>query len=75
MPNQNTDTEEKLQKLGERLRAGHAKQHPAQNLDTVRAAVREQYEQEQKTEREKKSTPKLGKGQERSPPEPDQERE
>ena len=73
MPNQNTDAEAKLQKLGQRLRAGHAKQHPMQNLDTVRAAVREQYQQEQKAERRKtiaSPTPKK----EREPKEPDQGR-
>jgi len=32
-------------------------QHPAQNLDAVRGAVREQYEQEQKAKREKPITP------------------
>ena len=73
MPNQHTDAEAKLQKLGQRLRAGHAKQHPTQNLDTVRAAVREQYEQEQKAERGKTITPPTPK-KEREPKEPGLER-
>jgi len=75
MPNEHTDAEAKLQKLGQRLRAGHAKQHPAQNLDTVRAAVREQYEQEQKTKHAKADTPPAPtkiKG--RTPEEPEQSR-
>jgi len=73
MPNQHTDAEAKLQKLGERLRAGFAKQHPAQNLDAVRGAVREQYEQEQKAKREKPITPPTPK-KERAREEPDQEK-
>jgi len=73
MPNQHTDAEAKLQKLGQRLRAGFAKQHPAQNLEAVRGAVREQYEQEQKAKREKTITPPVPK-KEREREEPDQER-
>ena len=67
MPDPNTDAGEKLQKLGERVRAGHAKQHPAQNLETVRSAVREQYEQEQEAKRTKAAEPE--------PPSPTKERE
>ena len=47
MADQNTNAEASLQKLGARVRAGYAKQHPAQHLDLVRAAVRQQYDQEQ----------------------------
>ena len=47
MADQNTNAEASLQKLGQRVRAGYAKQHPAQHLDLVRAAVRQQYDQEQ----------------------------
>jgi hypothetical protein len=53
MPDPDTDAEAKLKKLGERLRAGFAKQHPAQHLDVVRGAVRGQYEQEQQAKRAK----------------------
>ena len=73
MPDQNTDAEAKLEKLGQRVRAGFAKQHPAQNLETVRGAVREQYEQEQEAKRGKPATPP-GPAKERQPKEPDRER-
>ncbi len=55
MPKKSTDAEAALQKLGQRLRAGMAVQHPAQNLDAVRGAVREQYER--KTARPKAPQP------------------
>lgn len=74
MPKKSTDAEAALQKLGQRLRAGMAKQHPAQHLDAVRSAVREQYEQEQQTPRASKPAPDAAKRQERQPPEPDEER-
>ncbi len=74
MPKKTPDPEAALQKLGERLRAGFAKEHPAQNLDTVREAVREQYAQEQKTPRAAKSAPDAAKGKGRQPPEPEPER-
>ena len=72
MPNKSTDPEAALQKLGQRLRAGMAKQHPAQHLDTVRGAVREQYEQEQGAQRGAKPAPDAAK--DRQPPEPEPER-
>ena len=74
MPKKTPDPEAALQKLGERLRAGFAKENPAQNLDTVRDALREQYAQEQKTPRAAKSAPDVAKGKQRQPPEPDHER-
>jgi hypothetical protein len=75
MPDPNTDAAAKLQKLGARLRAGFAKQHPAQNLDTVRGAVREQYEQEQEAKRTKAVEPEApGPTKERQPDEPDHDR-
>jgi hypothetical protein len=67
MPDPNTDAGAKLEKLGQRVRAGYAKEHPAQNLDTVRGAVREQYEQEQEAKRTKAVEPE--------PPSPAKERE
>ena len=67
MPDPNTDAGEKLRKLGQRVRAGYAKQHPAQNLDTVRGAVREQYEQGQEAKRSKAVEPE--------PPSPTKQRE
>lgn len=65
MPKKNPDPEAALQKLGQRLRAGFAKEHPAQHLDTVRNAVREQYEQEQWTPRAAKSAPDAAEGKQR----------
>ena len=70
MPKKSTDAEAALQKLGQRLRAGMAEQHPAQNLETVRGAVREQYEQEQEAKRTKAATPSSPTKQ-REPEEPD----
>lgn len=76
MPNQKPDAEAALQKLGQRVREGHAIQHPTpeKNLEPVRDAVREQYEQEQQADREKKPAPDAAKDHERKPPEPDLER-
>ena len=74
MPKKTPDPEAALQKLGERLRAGFAKEHPAQHLDTVREAVRQQYAQEQKTQRATKPAPDAAKGKQRQLPEPEQER-
>ena len=73
MPKKTTDAEAALQKLGQRLRAGIAKQHPAPSLETVRGAVREQYEQEQAAERGKTIRQSPAKTKEREPKEPDQE--
>ena len=74
MPQPPTEAELALEKLGHRLRAGFAKQHPAQSLDTVREAVREQYEQEQDAARQSKPKADVAKGQERQPPEPEADR-
>jgi hypothetical protein len=54
MPNQNPDAEAALKKLGERVRDGFNKKHPAseRSLDTFRKAIRDGYEQEQKLKRE-----------------------
>ena len=48
-----------LHEFSVRYRAGLAKQHPTteQSLDTVRDAVREQYEQEQEAKRSQTSEP------------------
>ena len=76
MPKQNPDAELALHKLGQRIRDGWAKKHAIsdKSLETVKNAVREQYEQEQEAEREKKAAPDAVKEHERQPPEPDQER-
>jgi len=57
MADQSTDAAAKLQELGARLRAGFAKQHPAQHLQTVCGAVRQQWEMEQRTKRAKSASP------------------
>ena len=66
----------RLHEFSVRYRAALAKKYPApeNSLDTVKDAVREQYEQEQTAEREKKPAPDTAKEQERQPPEPDHER-
>jgi|GEM_PF-2257703 len=76
MPKQNPDAELALHKLGQRIREGYAKKHPTpdKSLETVKDAVREQYEQEQKAEREKKPTPDAAPKPERHPSEPDEGR-
>jgi hypothetical protein len=76
MPKQNPDAELALHKLGQRIRDGWAEKHamPDKSLETVKNAVREQYEQEQAAEREKKPTPDAGKEPDRQPPEPEQDR-
>jgi hypothetical protein len=53
MPKQNPDAELALHKLGQRIRDGWAKKHPIpdKSLETVKNAVREQYEQEQDAKR------------------------
>ena len=72
MPKPKPDAEAALQKLGQRLRAGIAVQHPEPNLEAVRGAVREQYEQEQAAQRGAK--PALDAAKDRQPPEPEPER-
>jgi DNA-binding cell septation regulator SpoVG len=69
----NPDAEIALHKLGQRIREGHAIKHPApdKSLETVKDAVREQYEKEQEAEREKKPSPEAEKEPGRQPEEPD----
>jgi len=59
MPREQQDAEAALRKLGQRVRAGHAKQHPIsdQSLETVRATVREEWELEQKAKSAQKPAP------------------
>jgi len=76
MPKQNPNAETALRKLGQQLRQDFAKKHPIpeKSLETVKDAVREEWEKEQKAEREKKPAPGDAKSPRREPPEPDQER-
>ena len=76
MPNQNTDAEAALQKLGHRVRLGWAKKHPIsdKSLESVKATVREQWEQEQTASRTSKPAPSPDKDRGPKPPGPDMER-
>ncbi|MBI3867411.1 MAG: hypothetical protein HY299_02685 [Verrucomicrobia bacterium] len=70
MPDDNpTDTEKKLQKLGQRVRDGFAKKNPTteKSLETVRDAVREQWEKER---RARPTPPSPSPGRNREPEEP-----
>lgn len=59
MPREPRDAEAALKKLGQRVRAGWAKKHPIteRSRQTVRTAVREQWELEQKAKRERGQKP------------------
>ena len=72
MPREQQDADAALRKLGSRIRAGHAVQHPvpANSLETVRSTVREQWEQEQQVKRTTKPAPP-SKGRHRKPDEPE----
>lgn len=76
MPDQNTDAESALRKLGQRLRQGWAKKHPTteKTIDTIKDTVREQWEQEQQATRSQPLKPGPTKDQQKKPPEPEQER-
>ena len=73
MPDQNTDAEAALQKLGHRVRLGWAMKHPIpdKSLESVKATVREQWEQEQTASRASKPTPSPDKDRGPKPPEPE----
>lgn len=75
MPDRNTEAEDKLRKLGERLRQGWARQHPIpeKSLDTVRNAVREEWAREQKLQREQGISRGPAKNRTREPSEPDRD--
>ena len=75
MPNQKTDAEAALQKLGHRLRLGWAKKHPVpdKSLESVKDTVREQWELEQQAKPKGKPSQAPAKTPQRKPPEPDRE--
>jgi hypothetical protein len=52
MPNEPTQDADKLRKLGQRVRDGFAKGHPVpeKSLETVRDAVRKEWEKERANE-------------------------
>ena len=72
MPDQSTDAEAKLTKLGARIRAGIAQRHPIadKSLETVRQTVREEWQREQTAKRSKPSVTPT-KTRDRKPPEPE----
>ena len=74
MPKKTPDPAAALQKLGQHLRIIYALKNPARSLDVVRAAVRQQYTEQQRTRRVAKPAPDATKGKQRKPPEPDIER-
>lgn len=69
MPNQKPDAEAALRKLGQRIREGHAIKHPIsdRSLKTVRDTVKEQFEHEQKGQRDVKPSKGASKEQQREP--------
>jgi len=73
MTNQKTDAEAALKKLGHRVHEGWAKKHPVpdQSIETVRTAVRHDWEQEQQARRTKKTSPAPPKTRHRGPEEPE----
>jgi len=75
MPKITPDAEESLRKLGERLRHGWATKHPASpaSLQTMKDAVREQWEKERQTVQEETRSP--DEPQEPSPDQSAQQRE
>lgn len=73
MPDQKPDADATLKKLGEHVRQGFAKKHPIpeKSLDTVRDAVREEWEKEQQEKRTKQPEPKASKDKDRETPDHD----
>lgn len=76
MPNENTSAEDKLRKLGQRIRDGWAKKHPTseKQLQTIRGVIREEWEKEQKEKRRRATRQDPTKDREAEPPEPGDER-
>ncbi len=76
MPDQPIDKARKLQKLGERIRDGFAKEHPTpdKSLETVRQTVREQWEKDRAVKSQNPTAPAHSKDRSKEPPEPDVER-
>jgi hypothetical protein len=77
MADQNTDADAKLKKLGHHLRLGWEKRplDTEKNLETVRGAVKEQWQKERQEALAKPApqspAPDKTKGKEVEPPEPD----
>jgi hypothetical protein len=62
VPNDHTEAEAKLIKLGQIFRQGLAKKYPAseRSLETVRRTIREQREKEQQAAKRKNTAGKIG---------------
>ena len=76
MPDQNQDADEKLKKLGHHIREGLSKElrDKEHSVQTIREAIREQWEKEQKERREAPTPPEtLGRKKivERQPEDPE----
>jgi hypothetical protein len=73
MPDQNTDAEAKLKKLGHHLRLGWQKQQVTseKSLETVRGAVREQWQKEREEKLAEPPAPDATREKGREPEEPD----
>jgi len=73
-PNQ-ADTEARLHKLGQKVREGWEKRHPAEDKDLAffKDAIREQWEKEQVADREQKPAPDAAKEPDRKPPGPEKD--
>lgn len=76
MPDHPVDNAKKLQKLGERIRDGFAKEHPTpdRSLDTVRQTIREQWEKDREVKSRNPTDPTRSKDRSKEPPEPGVER-
>jgi len=75
MPDQPIDKARKLQKLGERIRDGFAKENPTpdRSLDTVRQMIRQEWEKERASKPQSPTAPTPAKDREGKPEEPDRE--
>ena len=69
---QQADTEARLHKLGQMVREGWEKTHPAEAKDLAffKDAIREQWEIDQAAEREQKPAPDASRDRRPEPPEP-----
>lgn len=72
MPDHPIDNAKKLQKLGERIREGFAKENPTpdRSLETIRQTIREEWEKERAARPQQPTPPNRSK----EPPEPNVER-
>ena len=76
MPDEKSNAEDKLRKLGQRVREGWAKKHPTseKQIQIIRGVIREDWEKEQKEKRLAATRRKPAKSKEAEPPEPGEDR-